>query len=489
MTKTIVQQLADFTATTSFDSLPAAVVEECKRALLDSMGCAIAAIDETKGRAGIDYGRIVGGTDPQATIMGTNHKVSVLGAAFANGELINALDMDAILPPGHVSPYVLPAAMAMGESLGSSGKEMLVSLAIAHEMSNRFGKAMDNQRLIKDGKVSPPPVFGYASTIFGATAAIAKLRGYSSEVTANSLGIAGCISPVNSQIAWFEHVPTTTIKYLMAGMLAQQALTSAYMGELGHRGDIQVLDDKEFGYARFIGTTKWEPEQILNKLGSHWYFPSESSYKPYPHCRIMHAMMDCAIKIIKDNNIKPAEIESMKVYVEGIAERPCWLNRKIEHVHDAQFSMAHGMSVAAHLVPPGRAWQDPKVVYDPSVMGLMDRITTEVHPDYAKAVAGNAASRPARVELRARGQNFVEEKNYPKGSLSPDPTTFMTNEELAQKFRDNAEGIVSSDSIERIIDGVLHLEKADNFASVMRLTARSAAPVKKAPVQQFATAK
>lgn len=475
MTKTIIQQLADFTADTSFDKLPAAVVMESKRALLDAIGCAVAAIDEPKGRAGIDYARIVGGTAREATIMGTGEKVSVLGAAFANGELISALDMDAILPPGHVSPYVMPAALALGESLGSSGKDLIAALAIAHEMSNRFGKAMDDQRQIKDGKVSPPPVFGYASTIFGATAALGKLKGHSRQTMADSLGIAGCISPVNSQIAWFEHAPSSTIKYLMAGMLAQQALTAAYMGEFGHRGDLQVLDDREFGYPRFIGTAKWAPERILGGLGSEWHFPAESSYKPYPHCRIMHAMIDCVIKVVREHGIKPHEIEALKVYVEGIAERPCWLNRRIEHVQDAQFSMAHGISVAAHLVPPGRAWQDPKVVHDPSVMGLMDRITTEVHPDYAQALLSNAARRPARIELRARGQTFVEEKAYPKGSPSPDPESFMSNDELAQKFRHNADGVLAPADIDSIIDAVMHLEQVDNFASVMRLAGKRAA--------------
>ena len=469
MKKTIVEQLAVFAATTTFESLPEAVVMESKRALLDSIGCAVAATGEPKGIAGVEYARVLGGSNPESTIFGTNQRASAIGAAFANGELVSALDMDAILAPGHVSPYVIPGAVAIGESVGSSGKELLASLAIAHEMSNRFGKAMDNQRLIKDGKVSPPPVFGYASTIFGATAAIARLQNQSSETTAHSLGIAGCISPVNSQIAWFEHAPSSTIKYLMAGMLAQQAFTAAYMGKLGHRGDLQVLDDSLYGYPRFIGSTRWAPEQLTLNLGSQWYFPAESVYKPYPHCRIMHAMMDCVIKVIQEHSIKPDEIESLKVYVEGIAERPCWLNRKIEHVQDAQFSMAHGMSVAAHLIPPGKAWQDPKIVYDPSVMSLMDRITTEVHPDYAKALTGNAASRPARIELRARGQNFIEEKNYPKGSPSPDPTTFMTNEELAQKFRNNANGVLTKDKTERLIDAVWNLERFESVASAISL--------------------
>jgi 2-methylcitrate dehydratase PrpD len=475
MSQTYIQQLADFTSRTTFESLPEVVISECKRALLDSLGCAIAAIDEPKGRAGIEYARIIGGADHKATIMGTGEKVSVLGAAFANGELISALDMDAILSPGHVSPYVIPAAVAMGESMGSSGRDMVVALAIAHEMSNRFGKAMDNQRQITDGKVTPPPVFGYASTLFGATAALGKLRGHSSETLAHALGIAGCISPVNSQIAWFEHAPSSTIKYLMAGMLAQQAITASYMGELGHRGDLQVLDDRQYGYARFIGTTKWEPERLTADLGTQWYFPAESSYKPYPHCRIMHAMMDCVIKVVRDNALQPHEIDAIKVYVEGIAERPVWLNRKIEHVQDAQFSMAHGISVAAHLVPPGKAWQDPKVVYDSSVMALMNRITTEVHPDYAKALTAHAASRPARIELRARGETFVEEKSYPKGSPSPDPQSFMTDEELAKKFRVNADGVLSLAQTDGIIDAVLNLEKVSNFASVMALAGNATA--------------
>ena len=56
-----------------------------------------------------------GAPGAQATILGTREKVSTVGAGFANGELMNALDFDAILPPGHVSPYVLPGALAVQE--------------------------------------------------------------------------------------------------------------------------------------------------------------------------------------------------------------------------------------------------------------------------------------------------------------------------------------------------------------------------------------
>ncbi|MGF1237352.1 MmgE/PrpD family protein [Streptomyces sp. NPDC004684] len=473
MTKTLVEQLADFTAGADYARLPADVVEESKRIVLDSIGCALGAIDEPKGRIGIQYGRMTGGTGGDATIIGTGERVNVFGAAFANGELINTLDADAVLPPGHVTPYVLPGALAVGESTGASGKDLITAVAISHEMSYRIGKAMDYLRDFQDGKVTPPPVYGYSSTVFGATAAVGRLKGYDPGVLAHALGVAGSIAPVNSFRSWSEHAPTSTIKYLMAGALTQAALTAAHMGELGHRGDLRVLDDREFGFPRFIGTRRWEPEAITDALGDEWRFPAEQSFKPYPHCRILHALLDSLTEIVTDNDIKPAEIDGIKAWVEGFVMQPLWVNRVIERPHDGQFSIAHGLALGAHRVPPTKAWQDPALVFGDSVLGLMDKVEYETHPDYVKLLSGNAASRPAKIEVTARGRTFVGERRYPKGSKSPEPGTAMTNDELVAKFRGHAEGVLAEAAVDRLVDAVLHLEDVEDFGSVMRLTART----------------
>ncbi|MEU2441177.1 MmgE/PrpD family protein [Streptomyces rubradiris] len=473
MTQTLVEQLAAFTTDADYDRLPPDVVKESKRIVLDSIGCALGAIDEPKGRIGIEYGRMTGGTGGDATIIGTGDRVSVFGAAFANGELINTLDADAVLPPGHVTPYVLPGALAVGESTGASGKDLITAVAVAHEMSYRIGKAMDYLRDFKDGKVTPPPVYGYSSTVFGATAAVGRLKGHGAGVLAHALGIAGSIAPVNSFRSWSEHAPTSTIKYLLAGALTQAALTAAHMGELGHRGDLRVLDDREYGFPRFIGTRRWEPDVITDGLGSDWRFPAEQAFKPYPHCRILHALLDSLTEIVSEHDIKPAEIDGIKAWVEGFVMQPLWVNRTIEHPHDAQFSIAHGLAVGAHRVPPTKAWQDPELVFGESVMGLMDKVDYAVHPDYVKLLAGNAASRPAKIEVTARGTTFVGERRYPKGSKSPEAGTTMTDDELVAKFRGHAQGVLAEADIERVADAVLHLERVDDIRAVMGLLRRT----------------
>lgn len=466
---TLVEQLASF-AQARYDDLPPAVVEESRRLLLDSFGAALAAVDSPKGRIGIEYGRMTGGTG-KASVIGTGDRLNIFGAAFANAELINALDMDAILPPGHVTPYVLPGALAVAEARDLCGKDLIRAIAVSHEMSWRLGKAMDYLRDTRDGKVATPQVYGYSSTVFGATAAIALLQGQSAQVMAHALGIAGCISPVNAQMAWLDHAPSSTIKYLLGGTLTQAAMTAAHMASLGHRGDIMVLDDCDVGYPRFMGTRRWEPDVITAGLGTDWHFPAETSYKPYAHCRILHALADVLIDLVQSNNIRPEEIEGIKVWVEGMVERPIWLNRQIHDVLDAQFSIAHGIAVAAHCPPTARAWQDPALVFGASVIGLMGKVTHEVHPDYVKLLTSHGASRPAKVELRARGTTFTGEKRYPKGSPSPDPSSVMTNEELIGKFRSNAQGVIPDSQAEGIVEAVFEPEAVQRVGTLMALTA------------------
>lgn len=471
MPETLVERLAAFTEATQSGRLPADVVLECKRLVLDSVGCALAATEHPKGRIGVEYGKLISGGSTEATILGTGGRASVFGAAFANGELMNALDFDSVLPPGHVSPYVLPAALAVGENRRVTGEALIGAVALSHEMSYRFGKAMDYLRDTENGEVALSPVLGFASTVFGATAAIGKLNGHSPETVANALAIAGNISPVNSHRSWLAHAPSSTIKYLHAGVLVQTALTAAHMAELGHRGDLQVLDDREHGYARFIGTRRWVPEQIADGLGQEWHFPAEQTYKPYPHCRILHAPLDALTEIVGTHDLKPDEITAIRAWGEAWVLQPVWLNRQVEHVHDAQFSIAHGLAVGAHHVPPGKAWQDPDLVFGDSVRSLMDKVTFTPHPEWANAIGDHPAARPTRVEVDARGATFSAERSFPKGSPSPDPASLLTTDELVAKFRANAEDAVPADRLDELVGLLLDLEHVTDLGEVMRLLA------------------
>jgi 2-methylcitrate dehydratase PrpD len=468
MSNELVMQMADFVSDVAYSRLPSDVTEESKRLILDSVGCALGGVEHPKGRIGIEYGIIAGGNGDQATIFGSRHRSSVVGAGFANGELINALDFDAILPPGHVSPYVLPGIFAVGENVHSNGQALLSAVAISHEMSYRMGKAMDYIRDTEGGEMSPPPVLGYASTIFGAVAGIAKLRGVERDVTAHALAIAAAISPVQPHQAWNLHMPSATIKYFAAGPIVQAALAAAFMAELGHTGDLQILDDRDFGYAKFIGTRRWVPEAIVDQVGKDWRFPPDTAFKLYPHCRVMANPFDALLGLLTEHDIKPDEISAVRVWGEGHAMAPLWLNKNITKPHEVQFSMAHGVAVAAQRIPPGKAWQDPELIFSRPVLDLMEKVTVHAHPEYVSELGRNPAARATRVEVDARGTTFSVERLFPRGSLTADPATRVSNDELVEKFHRNAEGVIGVSDAEAVVEAVLNLEDVDDVAPVFR---------------------
>lgn len=468
---THIEAFATFVESSGRASLPEEVSEEAKRIILDSIGCALAATETPAARAGIEYGRVLGGDRDEATIVGQPEPSSVHGATFANAEMMNALDFDAVAAPGHVAPYGVPVALALGEALRTPGRLVVAAVAVCHEMSYRFAKAMDRNRDVKEGRAHTAPVLGYASTVFGIAGAAALMKSMDADAVADALGIAGATSPVNAHRAWLAHAPAATIKnHLMPGGVAMTGLTAAYMAELGHRGDRQILDDAQFGYPQFIGSRRWEPSDLTSGLLKEWRFPSESYLKPWPHCRVPHALFDALADLVRENGLHPSEIESITAWGEEWASQfPTFMTREIHRPFDAQFSFAHGLAMVAHQVPPGRAWQDPAVVYDESVLGLMSRVVWKPHPDWAAAVARNPAARPSRVEVDARGTTFVGERDFPRGSRSPDPSTHMSTAEVVDKFLHNAEGVIDADAAARIADHVMDLEQVENVAEVLRL--------------------
>src|SRR5262249_38953545 len=118
---------------------------------------------------------------------------------------------------------------------------------------------------------------------------------------------------------------------------------------------------------------------------------------------------------------------------------------------------------------PDRKWQNPDNVYAPSVMRLMAKVEHVVHPEYENSLTADRASRPTRVEVRARGQVFATERSYPRGSGQPGSNSYI---ELIEKFRVNAKGVISDVQANELVDLLMRLETIDDVGKVMQLTSR-----------------
>ena len=275
MNGSVTKKLVDFIISTEFEDIPNPVIHEAKRVLLDSIACALGGITTVKGRLGIAWAKRLGGI-PEASILGMGDRLSCTSAAFANGELINALDYDAILVGSHITPFIIPAALALSEKVKSTGKNLITAVAIGHEIAARMAIALTwlmNIDMNGEGKVVTkfPPVYGYSQSVFGGIAAACKILKFNENKTKHAFGIVGSIAPVNSMVKWWNTPPAALAKYLMAGWVAQTEITAALLAHAGYTGISDILDGED-GFWKYSGSLKWEPEKVIKDLGREWYF-------------------------------------------------------------------------------------------------------------------------------------------------------------------------------------------------------------------------
>jgi hypothetical protein len=183
----ITRRYVEFVSSTKFEDLPPKTVRAAKRFVLDSVGCAVAGWRTNKGRVAANVMMSAGGV-PNAHILGTDTRVSAANAAFANAELMNGLDYDAI---PHTPPVTVPAILALGEKEKASGRSVLLAAVLAHEIASRLSGASSQMSEALRTTGHTPNVFAINSeAIIGAAAAGAALSGQSQMQIASAIGLA-----------------------------------------------------------------------------------------------------------------------------------------------------------------------------------------------------------------------------------------------------------------------------------------------------------
>ena len=132
---TEVEQLAHFVVRAGYDQLSAPAREALKMRVLDSLGCALGALEGPPIRRIRAYTGQAGG-NPLVTLIGGG-KTAPDRAAFYNAALVRYLDFnDSYLAPGetcHPSDNI-GAVLAAAEYAGAAGRDFLAALAVAYAL-------------------------------------------------------------------------------------------------------------------------------------------------------------------------------------------------------------------------------------------------------------------------------------------------------------------------------------------------------------------
>jgi len=453
----IADRFAEYNRFLSYSRLPAAVVHEIKRRILDSLGCALGAWNAPPCRIASRLARSVK-VATGATLWGTGHKTLPDLAAFANGALVRYLDFnDTYLSkePAHPSDN-LAAVLAAGEAAHASGKRVIEALALAYEVQCRLCDAAALRPRGWDHVTYGP---------FSSALASAKVLNLSKAQTVQALNLAGVANVALRQTRvgdlsmWKACAfSNATRNGLFAALLAQQGMTGPSPIFEGEKGFMKLvsgpLDLPLFG----------------GEKGGHFMI-LDTYIKHYPVEYHAQTAVEAALVVREElmkaeglqglASISEVEIGSYNVAIEIIGRDPEKWRPQTRETADHSFPYC----VAVALLDGTVTLQSfgPKRLSDPALRALMQKVRVveqeEFKDWYPQAM-------PTRVSVRtAAGKEYVKQVDFPLGH----PRNPMSDREVEEKFRSLAAGKLDHARAGKVIDLVWKLDRLKDIGSLMPL--------------------
>jgi 2-methylcitrate dehydratase PrpD len=468
----VTRLLADALAGTTFADLPAEVIGDAHRAVLDWFGSALAGALEPPAHMARHVVRTLGESD-EATVLGGGRS-SAAGAALANGVASHILELDDVHKGStlHGAAPVISAALAVAEREHAPGSAFILAVVLGYEAALRIGEAVNPSHY----RYWHPT--GTAGT-FGAAVAAGSLLRLDARAMVHALGSAG----TQAAGLWEFNADGAMSKHLHPGKAAFNGVLAADLARNGFTGASRILEGDR-GFFRSMSTSP-DATRITDGLGERWKI-SENCYKLHACCGHTHSAIDVALQLRAAHNwsradaadrISAIDIETYGPGFEIVREpRP-------GTPYQAQFSIAYCVAAALadgavglpqfspeRFSSSGRsaATSSPGGVRDPVIAALLARTIVSVNDDLT---ASYPAAWPARVRITLTDGSILRgSAEFPRGN----PENPVSTSGLEEKFLSILEPRFGADVAARALDAARGAGSSSDMAQQFRGVAEAA---------------
>ena len=368
--------LARFAADFSLDQVPAHVIARARECLIDTFAIAVRGQKTTWGALAIAQARQSQGA---CRLIGLSDvHLAAEQAAFANGLLAHALELDSLRKPGagvHPGAIVVAAALAAGQERGASGRALLEAIIAGFEVMMRIGASTlhsaEPRGFHAPGLTGP----------FGAAVAAGKIYGLDADKMNSAFGLALSLSAGLMQFAYEGQ--GAMVKRLHIGRAAQNGVFAAQMAERGYEGPHESLEGKRGFLATFCG--KQDLAKLTAGLGED-FETLKICLKRYPCHITAHTAIYAAESWQRNLGLKAEQVA--KIIVQGTS-RMAELNGNQAPTDPALANYSIPFSLACALTGNAAdpASFDPSKLQDASIMALARKISVvsdgrESHSDW-----------------------------------------------------------------------------------------------------------
>jgi 2-methylcitrate dehydratase PrpD len=294
---------------------------------------------------------------------------------------------------------------------------------------------------------------------FGAFAAAAKLLRLQGERLRSGFGIAASFA------AGIRCNFGTMSKPLHVGRAAENGVTAALLGARGFTADPDALDGP-WGYFAVQGGG-FSAEKVSQGFGKTWTIVEPGvSIKPYPCGVLTHPTIDLMLKLVSDNDVKPDDIDTVKVCAGSNILNPIRYPIAANHLQ-AKFSLPAALAMIALARTAGKTEFSDAFVAAAPMQAMQKRITTELDPAIEKMGFDKMRS---RIAIKLKGGKQVEgwaDERYRGGPDNP-----LSDPALEAKVRSCCDGVLDEARQAKLIETAWSISKLLDARRLMMLLNR-----------------
>src|SRR2546428_1273241 len=314
--KLLTYTIAEWACALKFEELSPEAIQAAKLFWFDSIGCALGGSEQDDAKILLKHYRAVGGGNGRATAFVSGFKTNPVDAAFLNGHMIRAMDYNDIYwkaDPCHPSDLI-GAPLALCESEGLSGEDLILATIIAYEIE---------MRLCEIGRPGVREYGWHHAKLSAVAAPVAAGRALN--LTPEQMVSAICISASRT---FFPGAVTagklTNMKNTVDPWAGRMGAESALLAREGFSGPEHIIDGKEglfaaFGHAQYKGQpATLDSAGLVTELPtspkSH-YRILDCGMKSFPIEALSHAPLTAMMKTVKEHQIQASDAKEIKVEV------------------------------------------------------------------------------------------------------------------------------------------------------------------------------
>lgn len=443
--------LSKYIAESQFVAIPEDMRELARRHILDTLVAMVVSSHLKPALYARDFALFNGGRADTAHLLTTPYTTTLLDAIFANAITAHAAEINDFCPSAFVQPGppVVSTALAIGETMGASGEEILRAVVTGYEISCRFPKALGITNLETAGLSS----HGVGPT-FGSGAAASSLL----KIPENSVGdvLSYCVQQASGSYNWLRDKEHVEKAFLFAGMPARNGASAALMVYKGFTG---VKDP-------FRGTPNWlqssifvgldsdlDLRQLTGNLGVDFQLPLVG-YKRYPVGGPTQPGVEGLLQLIR--KVDPKSIVGINIKMPGNvaafsgADMPAlnlpYLAAVILEDGDLSFEMA----------------QSEERMASGSIQEKMRFVTVAHDPSQEREPRVESALVEAVLKNGDRQHVFIEH-------VLGFPERPMNREDVIDKAKSLATPILGNEQTGKLIETILNLDNLGDIRGIIPL--------------------